>query len=256
MADDRTVHTVNWTPIVVGGLVIAGGVVVWKILQDVFGESEEQRQMAREILVEWKREWDIVEEYFNIIYANNRTPTDQEVATLSAMVEEMKGKEEAIKNLSSSVFEELKDLMAGIAADLWLVSKSAAVVVLTYLGAGWLTPKILKEWKNRRGPPPSFGCPICGELYGTSTQLKNHVLSRHAPSNTYAQQAQAQFQTAHTWVRDAVCVENFYGNIYTNWATWSLPNLSLLHWGIIYAIVLGIGSLGTLSGVSVLLIAL
>lgn len=246
---EKAKDTINWTPVVVGGTVIAGGIILYKILQTIAGGSEADRELAREIMVDWQQEFDQLQPYMESIYYGGRVPTEQELAIVSAMLSQMEIKERTIYELSKSVFTEFQDMAAGVAASLWLVSKSVALLVLT--GAGlFVTYKIWKEWKNRRRPPPNYPCPICGAVYSTAEALKHHVGAQHPVTLAYAIQAQVEFGKATTWVQNAVAVEYFYSKTYTNWSRFSLSDLSTLNWNVIATGVYGIGSLWLLTRVS------
>lgn len=236
-----TEHRVNWTPVIVGGTVLGGGFLLYKMLQTVFGGKEADHALAREIMEDWQQEWDVFQPYMESTYYAGRVPTESEVAILSAMLDQMRIKEITIQGISTPVFQEFQELAAEVAAGLWLTSKAFALLTLSGIG-GYITYKIVREWKNRRGPPPNFPCPICGSVHSTAGSLEVHVAATHPVTTQYLIQAQTEFHKLHTWVQNAVAVEYFYDRTYSNWSHWLVPELQRLNWNVISTGVYGIGS--------------
>lgn len=242
MTDKAKEEKINWTPVVIAGAAVGGLFLVWKIIDTLREGSEADRELAREILIDWQQEFDVLKPYMESIYAGGRIPTEQEIAVLSSMLSQMEVKEITIQQLSKSVWKEFEDMAAGVAASLWLVSKSVALLAISGI-APYVTYKIVKGWKNRRQPPPNFPCPKCGALYSTEAALKNHIETAHAPTLQFAFQAQQNFAQTSTWVQNAVAVESYYGKTFTSWATWSLLDIRRLNWALTSAYVYGIGTL-------------
>jgi hypothetical protein len=232
---------INWTPIAVGGLVIGGIVLAWKMLQSLGSESPANQEQARIILTDWQLEFDEMKTYTETIYAGGRTPTDQEIAVLSSMLDQMKIKELTVHDLSKTVFSELKNLIDTLAADWWLVPVSVASVIILPI-AGYMTYKLIKEWKNRRGPPPNFPCPKDGIVFATEGALKNHIETAHTPILAFVAQARQAFDQTSTWVQSAVAVESYYSQTFTIWSALNLPQIRNLSWGLTSAWVYGIGA--------------
>ncbi|MGQ9545909.1 MAG: C2H2-type zinc finger protein [Dehalococcoidia bacterium] len=225
---------INWTPIIVIG---AAGLGIYLILKLLLGENAANREQARAILEDWQQEFDVLKPYVESIYFDNRIPTEQEIAVLSSMLDQMRTKEITINELSKSVFKELTDILETAAKNWWLVP----VVILTPI-AGYLTYQLVKGWKNRRQPPPNFPCPKCGAVFATEGALKNHIETAHAPTLQFASEAQQKFAQTSSWVQNAVAVESYYDKTFTNWRTWSLSEIGNLNWGLTSAIVYGIGA--------------
>jgi hypothetical protein len=231
---DETEHKVNWTPV----LVVAGiGVTALIIGKLFFAESEADREQARLILEDWQLEFYELKNYTETIYAGGRTPTEQEIAIMSSMLDQMKIKEETIQQLSRSVFGELQDVIEAAARNWWLMP----VVIITPI-AGYMTYKLVKGWFNNRRPPPNFPCPKCDGVFSTEGALKHHIQTDHQPDITNAFAAQQNFAQTSTWVQNAVAVESYYAKTYTNWGNWSLPTLRNLNWALTSAWVYGIGA--------------
>jgi hypothetical protein len=225
---------VNWTPIIV---TVAAGTGIFLILKLFLSENAADREQAKIILDDWQQEFDELKPYTEAIYYGGRTPTEQEIAILSSMLDQMKIKEETIQSLSKSVFTELKDLIETAARNWWLVP----VAIITPI-AGYMTYKLVKGWKNRRGPPPNFPCPKCGIVFATEGALKNHIETAHTPIAASAIQARQAFDQTSTWVQNAVAIESYYAQTFTNWSAFSLPQIKNLNWGLTSAWVYGIGS--------------
>jgi hypothetical protein len=239
---NKAENKVNWTALGVGALVVGGGIVLWKILETLTGPSPEEQKIIDEILHEWQSEFDQLKSYSETIYANGRTPSDQEIAVLSSMLDQMSLKEQTMVGFSSSGFDQLVKLIREMAADWWLVPITVASITILPIG-GYMTYKLVKEWKNRRGPPPNFPCPFGDGFVGaTADQLKHHLQTNHPATAQFAGQAQQSFAQASTWVQNAVAVESYYAATFTNWRSWSLPALGNLGWAVTSAWVYGIGA--------------
>jgi hypothetical protein len=228
---------VNWTPIIVGGVVLGGLFLIWKIMQTITGETPEKQEQARLILQDWQNEFDVLKPMVESMYAGGRIPTEQEIATLNAMTEHMATKEILLRNTSESVFQQFIDAVEELAKNWWLVP----LAVFTPI-AGYATYKLVKGWKNNRQPPPSFPCPKCGAVYSSEEALKYHIQNEHRPNIANATQARQAFDQTSSWVQHAVAVETYYGQTFTNWSTWSLPQLADLNWGLTSAWVYGVGA--------------
>jgi len=224
----------NWTPIIAVGAVGGGIFLIWKLLH---AESEADREQARLIMEDWQLEFDELRPYVETIYAGGRTPTEQEIAVLSSMLDQMKIKEETIQQLSRSVFGELQDLIETAAKNWWLVP----AVIITPI-AGYMTYKLVRRWFNNRRPPPNFPCPKCGAVYGTEGALKHHIETTHTPTTQFALESQQNFGQLSTWVQEAVAVESYYAKTYTRWDYWSLPKIRNLNWSLTSAYVYGVGT--------------
>ena len=227
-------NKVNWTPIIVTGAAIGGIYLIWRLLH---AESEADREQARLILEDWQLEFNELRPYVETIYAGGRTPTDQEIAVLSSMLDQMKIKEETIQQLSRSVFGELQDLIETAAKNWWLVP--AAIITPI---AGYMTYELVRRWFNNRRPPPNFPCPKCGEVFSTEGALKHHIETTHTPTAQFALEAQQNFAQASTWVQEAVAVESYYAGTYSSWHSWSLPKIRDLNWALTSAYIYGIGT--------------
>lgn len=239
--EQKKEHKVNWTHVIIGGTVLGGGFLLYKILQTIYGGSEADRELAREIMIEWQQEFDVMKPYMESIYYGGREPTEQELAILSSMLSAMEAKEATLPQLSKSIWKEFEELAAEIAASLWLTSKAVALLTISGISS-YVTYKIVREWKNRRNPPPNFPCQICGAVYSSAEALKTHVEHTHPVTLDYAIQAQTEFIKATTWIQNAVAVEHFYSKTYTNWKYFTLPDFRELNWNIISTGVYGIGS--------------
>lgn len=233
MSEERRKET-NWTPIIVTGLAVGG---LYLILRLFMSAEAEDRELAREILADWQLEFDQMKTYVETIYAGGRTPTEQETAILSAMLEQMAIKEITIQNLSKTVWEEAKDVIRTAAQNWWLVP----AVIFTPI-AGYATFKLVRRWFNNRRPPPNFPCPKCGGTFSSEEALKEHMDNVHAPTKEFALEAQQKFFQTSTWIQGAIAVESYYGNTYTNWSRWSLPEIKDLNWAITSAWVYTIGA--------------
>lgn len=229
---------INWTPIAIGGAALGGLFLIWKIMQTVEGGSEADRELAREILDDWQQEFDLFKPYSESIYYGGRQPTDQELAILSSILDQMSLKEQTIYNLSRTVWNEMRELLDAAASNWWLIP---------VVGFSWVPPyagyKIWRRWHDHRNPPPNFPCPRCDAApFTTEGALKHHVDTTHPVSAKYAIDAQVEFAKTATAVQNAIAVESFYARTYTNWSSWSLGDLEIINWSIISAGVAGIAS--------------
>jgi len=238
MTPEEKEGKINWTPIVIGGAAVGGLFLIWKIVEAIQGGSEANKEQARLILEDWQQEFDELKPYVETIYAGGRTPTDQEIAILSSMLDQMKIKEETIQQISTSIFREIRDVIETAAKDWWLVP----TVIITPI-AGYMTYKLVRRWFNNRRPPPNFPCPKCGAVYSTEGALKHHIETEHIPTVQFALEAQQNFAQTSTWVQNAVAVESYYAGTYDRWDLWGLPKIRNLNWALTSAYVYGVGSI-------------
>lgn len=232
---------VNWNLVIGAGAVLGGIYLIGKIIATLGGGSPADREQAKLIMIEWQQEYDVMNPYVESIYAGGRTPTEQEIATLSSMVDQMKIKELTIKSLSTSVADQLRDLITTLAANWWLVPVSIASLLLGII-AGYWTIRLVLNWKKRKGPPPNFPCPKCGAVYASEEALKYHIEHEHIATLAYAAEAQQAFRQTSTWVQNAVASESYYAQTFTNWRSWSQSQIKELSWALTSAWVFGLGA--------------
>jgi len=226
----ETKKEIPWTPIIIGGAALSAIYLITRLFLS-------RTEQAKEVLEDWELEFDELQSYIERIYAGDRTPTEQEVAILSSMLDQMKIKEETVQQLSKSVFTELHDIIETAARNWWLVP---AVIISPI--AGYMTYKLVKGWFNNRRPPPNFPCPKCGAVFGTEGALKRHIETEHTPTGQFALEAQENFAQASTWVQNAVAVESYYAKTFTRWDRWSLPEIKNLNWALTSTWVYGLGA--------------
>jgi hypothetical protein len=236
---EETEHKINWTPIIVVG---AAGVGIYFILKLLISGSAANQEQARLIIADWQQEFDELKTYTETIYAGGRTPTDQEIAVLSSMLDQMSIKEQTVNQLSKSGFTQLMDVIKTAAANWWLVPVEVAAISFTPI-AGYLTYKLVRRWFNNRRPPPNFPCPTGdGFVAGSEAELKNHMDRVHPPTIAHAVDAQQAFSQISPWVQNAVAVESYYATTFTTWNRWNLSSIKNLNWALASAWVYGIGS--------------
>lgn len=235
-------RAVNWTPIVIAGAATGGLYLIWRIMRTIGEGSESDKELAREIMAEWYVQFENMKDYTEMVYHMGRTPTDEELAILSAHLDNMAIKELTVYNLSKSIWEELKELIETVAENWWL-----GIAVGMAWVPGYATYKLFKKWKDRNQPPPNFPCPRCDYVAGTEGALKHHFESTHDVVAAAAAQAQVDFHKLSTFVQGAVAVESVYGSVYNNWGTMSLPTLRSVTWGLVNTYVYGIASLSQMS---------
>ena len=233
---------IDWTPIAIAGAATGGIYLVWKIMQTVGEGSAADRELAREIMAEWYVQFEHMQDYTEMIYYMGKTPTDQELAILSAQLENMGIKELTVYNLSTSVWQEMKELFEAVAEHWWLFPA---------VGLGWVpgyaTYKLVKKWKDKNRPPPNFPCPRCDHVAGTEGALKNHFENTHEVIAAGALEAQVDFHKLSNWVQGAVAIESVYGSVYNNWGTMSMPALRSVTWGLVNTWVYNVASLAQAS---------
>lgn len=257
MTPQNSEQKVNWTAIVVAGTVIGGGVLLYGILAMLGRESEADRELAQKLLLEWRAQFEVVKPMVESIYVDSRVPTEQELAVLSSLLAQMEIKEVTIQHLSRSTWVEFGEMVDTLGSLFWQVPLGVVSTIFGVKIGGYVINKLIKEWKNRRRPPPSFRCPLngCGAEFSTESELEQHVRNEHPAYATYAIEAQTEFSKLNPWVQNAVAVETFYGRLYTtNWSLYSSADLSTLTWGLISAMVYGIGMYVELYGVTSLLL--
>lgn len=237
---------VPWKPIIIGGSVVGGAVLILWLVDRWWGLTPAEREEAKRILEDAKIETAEMQDYVERIHSEGRLPTDSETKVLDAMVNQMKLKEIA---LPRSFLQELREFYAEAASKWWLVPLTVALLTIELI-AGYMAFKFVKEWMNRRKPPPTggFTCLNCGELFSTQSALKRHMEEKHPPTTVNVAQAQVEFQKLGAWSYGAVAVESgLYGRIDRRWETLSLSELGAIAWGATSAYTLGVAGAVELS---------
>jgi len=220
---------IPWKPIIIGGLVLGGIYLISKIIEAWTGGTPEERyKKAMEIYEDYKTELADLKNYVEQINAGGRTPTDSETKVLDAMMSAMQLKEIEIKNLSEPVFGQLTDFIKTAMESWWLILEAIFAPI-----AGYMTFKLVKGWFDHRKPPPSggFTCPVCGLVFSTTSNLKEHMKS-HTPTTANLAQAQAEFQKLGVWTHGAIAVDSaLYSRINRSWRELSLSELGDIAYG-------------------------
>lgn len=182
---------INWNYVLVGGMTLGGIVLLWKLIEHLTASGgtvpPENRQQAQEILADWQNEFDEVHALMDRIYAEGRTPTDNEAQIISNFQDQMKWKELTIHDLDITTFEQLKELV-------WSIAKSLGVIVGTLLLA-WVTIKLLSALIRKWWPPspPNYPCPACDFVGATKSALNLHMRNQHTIQTANLAQAQYVF---------------------------------------------------------------
>lgn len=226
-----TQEKINWTPVVITGLVVAGVFGGYLVIKSVTAGGAERRELAERILVDYQAEEIELRDWVEQIFAGGRTPTDEEMAVFDSMTEQMVLKEKTIYELSRTTFSALHEVLSEAASKWWLVPVGVASITLIPI-AGYMVFKYVREWFNRRPPgPPTFECPVCHEMFYTKEALKKHKDIKHYVTKANLAQAQELFIEASVWVRGAVAAESgMYAKVERDWWELSLGELDNLAW--------------------------
>jgi len=248
--ESEVASKVNWTPIV---LVVGGSIGVYAIIKALKSGEEERRKEAERILEDWRMEWETLNPYVESIFYGGREPTDSEMAIMDSMMKQMELKEITIQRLSTSTFQELGDIARTLAKNWWLVP----VVVLTPI-AGYVAFKLVKGWFQNRPPrPPTFKCPVCGEIFSSEFRLREHTEQYHPPTKANIATAQSIYRGTGTWVQGLVATDSIYSRAYGSWSSFSLGEIAEVAWastlGSVYGMA-GAAGLGTLAYLPYLLL--
>ena len=249
---------INWTPVIITVLVTAGIYGGYLLVKTWKAGEEERHKEAERILEEYDFERIELQDWIERIFAGGRTPTDEEMSVLDAMIKQMELKEKIVYELSRSTFDNLHNLLADAASKWWLVPVEIASIILIPI-AGYMTYKFIREWFNRRPPgPPKFECPNCYELFYTKEALKEHQRTQHPPTTQQLAATEELFRGASVWIKGAVAVESgLYKKIEGSWWKLSMSEISELAWaattGTCYGIA-GVAGMTTLRMLPILLL--
>jgi|GEM_PF-2423074 len=236
-------NEINWTPIGIGLIALGGLFLGWKIIQTIGGSGTVPPKVIEQIRlleIDWQAEFVQAKSYQDTIYADGRTPTDQEVATLSNMIDAIKKKEDLAYQITipyPSVWVDFGHMITDIGTGLGIAVGSVV--------AGYGAIKLLKRWHDKHNPPSGgYPCPY-GDVtpFATEGALKNHINTAHPVNPTGAPEAQTAFGYCSDWVQNAVAVESYYDMTFSPWTGYSLGELFNLRWGLVSAWVAGLAAL-------------
>jgi hypothetical protein len=226
---------INWTPIGIGLIALGGLFLGWKIIQTIGGSGTVPKEVLDQIHsleIDWQAEFAQAKSYQDTIYADGRTPTDQEVATLSNYIDAIKKKEDIAYQITlpyPSVWIEFGQMVIDIGIGLGIAVGSVI--------AGYGAIRLLKRWHDKNNPPRGgYPCPY-GDVapFATEGALKNHVNTVHPVNPVGAPEAQVNFAYCSDWVQNAVAVESYYDMTFSPWTGYSLSELVNLRWGLVSA---------------------
>jgi hypothetical protein len=211
---------VNWTALGIGAMVLGAGLLAYKIIQRVTGPSPEQQEEINKLIEMWEEEFSVLKPFVEQIYTPGHTPTDQEIATLNSMMQNMQGKEETLHIISVSGWDKLVDVIKETAETAWRIALSVVV-------AGFGIVLMVYLFKKIRRPPSSWNCPKCGKHCGSSDELATHISTAHAIVAQNAGEAQESFKQISPWVQNAVAVESaYYGYTFADWRGYTANELA------------------------------
>ena len=209
---------INWTPVAIGGAILGGLFLVWKIIGTLAGGNPANNEQARLIMTDWQQEFDQVKSLTESMYAGGRTPTDQETAALSSILNQMKLKEWTIYELSKSVWSELGDMAMNIA--------KAWGIIIGVTVPGYIAIKLVKNWTNKNRPPPNYPCPAGDFVGATKGALDYHIKTVHPINTANLTLAQQAFSQASSWAQNAVAVESgLYDKTFIEWTSLSTAEI-------------------------------
>ena len=210
---------VNWTAVGVGVTVIGAGLIAYKIIKTLTGPTPEQQEEINKLIAMWEDEFSVLKPFVESIYAPGHTPTDQEIATLNSMVQNMQGKEETIRIISVPGWERVVPVIQQVGQTAWQIALSVVV-------AGFAIVLMVFLFKKIRRPPSSWNCPKCGKHCGSSEELGTHIIDAHLIVPENAGQAQQSFNQTTAWVQNAVAVQSaYYGYTFADWRGYNASEL-------------------------------
>jgi hypothetical protein len=211
---------VDWTALGIGVIVLGAGLLAYKIIQRLTGPSPEQQEQINKLIEMWEEEFSVLKPFVEQIYTPGHTPTEQEIATLNSMMQNMKGKEEALRIISVSGWDRLVEVIKETAETAWRIALSLVV-------AGFGIVLMVYLFKKIRRPPSSWNCPKCGKHCGSSDELASHISTAHAIMVQNAAEAQESFKQISPWVQNAVAVESaYYGYTFADWRGYTAKELA------------------------------
>lgn len=243
----------DWLPILAGLGLVGGGLLLWYGTKDTQADDsvpddngipDAQQNRLLQIL---QNKWASIAEYQDRIYANGRTPSDQEFGVLESMHQDAALEEQSIKETYRVEFARAAE---DFARNLGYYVVIPGVIGFLFAGA------IAYWWRHRRPPTQPPSCPKDGQTFSTPEGFQAHVHQDHSVTTDVNKliQADAYWQTQPYWVSQSVAViGQIYGSAYTRMSTWSLPVLRQGVDAMAYTYACEMGTMGSMSAMGQML---
>jgi hypothetical protein len=211
-SEQKKEQGVNWNYVIIGGLVLGGGYLLYKAVTSLGTVPPENTEKAKAIMDDWQQEFDQVKRLLDSIQAEGRTPTDNEVEIISNFQDQMKIKEMTIYNLDQTVWQQLQNAIWQIAKSLGV---SVGTIVVAY-GAIKLINAIIDKYFPPRG---GFPCPTGdGFVARTTAELDQHIKTAHTVATVNLLAAQQMYIQLPTAVQNYINQTSTYNASNIDWS--------------------------------------
>ncbi len=242
----------NLLPLLAGlGLMGIGG-YVWYKSTNPGGGGGNPTEETDKLIVAMNRKIDAMTLYHTQIYGEDglRVPSEAELNSLGMMAEAMRTEEEGLVTIEKTRY---RDALAHTFQDLGLF-------VILPIVAGFISIGGMIYWDRHKRPPsqrPPTDCPKCGASLPDADAAMAHVENSHeATTDESAIAAAASLWSNQPYwtVTTTGVMGQTWQNAYQPMTSWSLSSLSANLQGMMYSYAMGIGTVGTLQGLSTTLI--
>ena len=230
-------------PWLVGAGLVGGGLWLWSKSQDGDGNGippGDHSQEVKNLLYKTKNQIT----YTTNFTKNGRTPTEAESSLLTSLAESIRVEELQLTILDQTDY---RDSLAHMYQDLGLFV--VIPVVVGFMAAG----AFVRWYLRSKGPPKPPQCPKDGYTVSTPELLQAHVEEDHSittdPATLAA--ASAEWNTQPFWVASSVgVIGQTYSTVYNPMLSWNMDALKRNVGGMSYAYGAEMGTMGTLSALS------
>jgi hypothetical protein len=197
--------------LLIGGLVIGGGYLLWKGLSSFFGSNPQA--LINQKVAQLQEVNGVIEQAF----VDGTIDNPEIQAYLNEKEKLDKTMELQIETAGTGWIDKLR-------STIYATMGFVAVAVAGWIGVSWLSWK-LKQNPRPPGTPPgqpiTYTCPVEGQQFETQTQIYNHISQFHTATSNPVLLGQAQqiFRQQYEYIQGTIAVESeLHGRItVSNW---------------------------------------
>jgi hypothetical protein len=208
-------------PLLAGAGLIGGGLYLW------LKSSNSRPQIDEQLIPILVGKWQNADEYLDLVYAEGRIPTTQEMNIYSAMIEDMALEEHQLTPGSGEA-----DAAEAAEAFSRNIYHLGLYVVLPI--AGMIAAAVFASWwKNKRPPTQPPTCPKDGQQFSSPEALQHHVEQDHEANQSSEAVVEVQniINSQPFFVTQTIAVASGgYQRTYDPWISFS-PSEWLSHVG-------------------------
>ena len=186
--------------LLIGGLVLGGGYLLWKGLTSFFGSNPQALINKKVAMLQEVNE--VIEQAF----VDGTIDSPEVQAYLNAKEKLDKQMELQIETSGTGWIDKLKSAI-------YVAMGFIAVAVAGWIGVSWLSWKLKQNPRppgNPSGGAAMFTCPVDHQEFETQTQVYNHITQFHTATADPVRLAQAQqiFQQQYEYIQGTIAVES------------------------------------------------